>query len=172
MRKRFVLRGLMKSILKHRGNLCRTTSRYRNLWCQYRNQYRTGLCKSVSGYKGVEMCIGKLISSHINTARQQLNIVLTTTLTLNALLLWTVKQPNLELESAAYVYFKVIGAWRISAHPWGAEIEYAAVVCSSHNGEERAHCVTRPNNCCEGDCSDCGTNAIYLCLQLFRQHGE
>ena len=29
-----------------------------------------------------------------------------------------VKQPNLKLESVACVYFKVIGAWWISAHPW------------------------------------------------------
>ena len=29
-----------------------------------------------------------------------------------------VKQPNLKLEPVACVYFKVIGAWWISAHPW------------------------------------------------------
>ena len=29
-----------------------------------------------------------------------------------------VKQPNLKLESVACVYFNVIGAWWISAHPW------------------------------------------------------
>ena len=40
------------------------------------------------------------------------------TLTLNASLLCMVKQPNLKLEPVACVYFKVIGAWWISAHPW------------------------------------------------------
>ena len=30
-----------------------------------------------------------------------------------------VKQPNLKLEPVACVYFKVIGAWWTSAHPWG-----------------------------------------------------
>ena len=45
------------------------------------------------------------------SAHSQLNIVLTSTLTLNALLLCIVKQPNLELESAACVYFKVTGVW-------------------------------------------------------------
>ena len=44
-------------------------------------------------------------------ARSQLNIVLTSTLTLNALLLCIVKQPNLELESAACIYVKVTSAW-------------------------------------------------------------
>ena len=40
------------------------------------------------------------------------------TLTLNASLLCMVKQPNLKLEPVACVYFKVISAWWISAHPW------------------------------------------------------
>ena len=44
--------------------------------------------------------------------------MLTLTLTLNASLLCMVKQPNLKLEPVACVYFKVIGAWWISAHPW------------------------------------------------------
>ena len=49
---------------------------------------------------------------HINTlAHKQLNIVLTSTLTLKALLLCKVKQPDLELESAACVYFKVTDVW-------------------------------------------------------------
>ena len=48
----------------------------------------------------------------INTSvHYQLNIVLTSTLTLNALLLCKVKQPNLEIESAACVYYKVISMW-------------------------------------------------------------
>ena len=44
--------------------------------------------------------------------------MLTLTLTLNASLLCMVKQPNLKLEPVACVYYKVIGAWWISAHPW------------------------------------------------------
>ena len=90
------------------------------------NQYNNGQRKSSSDYKGAGIWIGKLMRGRINTSKHwQLNIVLTSTLTLNALLLCMVKQPNLELESAACVYYKVISMWWISAHPWGADIKYA-----------------------------------------------
>ena len=80
--------------------------------CKNINQYNNSLCKSSSDYEGAEICIGKLMRGRNNTsAHSQLNIVLTSTLTLNALLLCIVKQPNLELESAACVYFKVTGTW-------------------------------------------------------------
>ena len=59
------------------------------------------------------------------------------------------------------------------------EVSYASVsslvafVRSRHATEgERACCVTRPNNGFEGDNSEYCTNAVYFCLQLFRQQGQ
>ena len=67
--------------------------------CKNINQYNNGQCKSSSDYKGAGIWIGKLMRGRINTSKHwQLNIVLTSTLTLNALLLCMVKQPNLERE--------------------------------------------------------------------------
>ena len=34
---------------------------------------------------------------------------------------------------------------------------------------ERVQCVTRLNNCCEGDHGKRGTNAVYFCLKLCKQ---
>ena len=42
------------------------------------------------------------------------------------------------------------------------------VVWSSHATGERARCVTRPRNSCEGDYRKRGTDAVYFCWQLFR----
>ena len=101
--------------------------------CKNINQYNNSLCKSSSDYEGAEICIGKLMRGRNNTsAHSQLNIVLTSTLTLNALLLCIVKQPNLELESAACVYFKFSGAWWVSAHPWGPRL---SMHCETSRGE-------------------------------------
>lgn len=59
------------------------------------------------------------------------------------------------------------------------EVSHASVsslvtfVRSRHATEgERACCVTRPNNGFEGDDSEYCTNAVYFCLQLFRQQGQ
>ena len=52
-----------------------------------------------------------------NIVAQWRNIVLTTNLTLNVLLLCEVKQPTLEFESVAYVYFSKITSGKSQLTP-------------------------------------------------------
>ena len=126
MRQIFFIQGIQRKFWKKMEFIKNDVLLWQFMVCKNINRCNNSLCKSSADYEGAEIWIGKLMRGRNNTsAHSQLNIVLTSTLTLNALLLCIVKQPNLELESAACVYFKVTGTWWISAHPWGTEIEYA-----------------------------------------------
>ena len=71
--------------------------------CLYSNKFIKGLCEGNSDYKGVKISYVMCTLEHSSS-----NIILTTTLNLNALLLCKVKQPTLEWESTAYVYLGLI----------------------------------------------------------------
>ena len=133
MRQIFFIQGIQRKFWKKMEFIKNDVLLWQFMLCKNINQYNNSLCKSSSDYEGAEIWIGKLMRGRNNTsAHSQLNIVLTSTLTLNALLLCIVKQPNLELESAACVYFKVTGTWWISAHPWGPRL---SMHCETSRGE-------------------------------------
>ena len=133
MRQIFVIQGIQRKFWKKMEFIKNDVLPWQFMLCKNINQYNNSLCKSSSDYEGAEICIGKLMRGRNNTsAHSKLNIVLTSTLTLNALLLCIVKQPNLELESAACVYFKFSGAWWVSAHPWGPRL---SMHCETSRGE-------------------------------------
>ena len=72
-------------------------------YCLYINQFINGLCEGNSYYKGVKISYVTYTLEHSSS-----NIILITTLTLNALLLCKVKQPTLVKELTPYVYLDCI----------------------------------------------------------------
>ena len=117
MRQKFFLRGIRRKLSKKREFIENDVLLSQFMLCQNINKYNNGLCKSGSSYKERWNVNRKIDENHMNTSAHEIN-KLTLTLTLNASLLCMVKQPNLKLEPVACVYYKVIGAWWISAHPW------------------------------------------------------
>ena len=86
--------------------------------CLYSNKFIKGLCEGNSDCKAVKISSVMCTLEHSSS-----NIILTTTLTLNALLLCKMKQPTLEWESIPYVYFGLISRNESQHTPKAQEIE-------------------------------------------------